>query len=197
VAAKTPPTANILIIDDEESNVALLETLFRRAGYKNVRSTTHSRQAIGLCEEIQPDVVLLDLRMPHVNGFEVLDHLRRSAEPIRHVPVLVLTADLTREAVRATLQAGAQDFLTKPFDHDEVLLRVRNLLETRRLHVELRRRERLLDEHAKRTARRPTTREREAERSSTEDDLPEQVRTLKAIRTILGNCLATATPEQR
>jgi CheY-like chemotaxis protein len=197
VAAETPSPAKILIIDDEESNVVLLEALFRRAGYRNVRSTTDSRHAIALCEEIRPDVILLDLRMPHVTGFELLEQLRGGAEAIRHVPVLVLTADLTREAVRATLQVGAQDFLTKPFDNDELLLRVRNLLEVRRLQVQLRRRERLLDEQAKTTSRRRTGREREPERSSAEDDIAEQVRMLKAIWAVLENCLATATPEHR
>jgi signal transduction histidine kinase len=93
---------------------------------------------ISLYQEFDPDVILLDLSMPHLDGFEVMARLRALIPAESYVPILVLTAMVTSEAKRGALSAGANDFLTKPFDVTEVLLRVKNLLETRRLHVELR-----------------------------------------------------------
>ncbi|HEX8310036.1 MAG TPA: response regulator, partial [Chthoniobacteraceae bacterium] len=129
--------AKILIVDDEIANVQLLEMLLGQAGFTQLRSTTDSRQVIALYQEFGPDVILLDLSMPHLDGFEILAQLRALIPPQSYVPILVLTAMVTPEAKRGALSAGANDFLTKPFDVTEVLLRVRNLLETRRLHVEL------------------------------------------------------------
>jgi len=134
---QTPHNAKILIVDDEEANVRLLEGLLRQSGYTNLRSTTDSRKVIGMYTEMQPDLVLLDLRMPHRDGFEILEELQVLTPEGSYVPVLVLTADVTSEALRRALLAGAKDFLTKPFDLQEVLLRIRNLLQTRFLHLAL------------------------------------------------------------
>ncbi len=130
-------TARILIIDDEPANVLLLERMLQRQGYTALKSTTDARQAIALYAEFQPDLILLDLAMPYVDGFQVLERLNPLIPPQVFLPVLVLTADITLETKRRALESGAKDFLTKPFDPVEVLLRVRNLLETRLLHVEL------------------------------------------------------------
>jgi two-component system NtrC family sensor kinase len=133
----TLKAARILIIDDESANVRLLERLLQREGYTHLRSTTDARQALPLYTEVHPDLVLLDLAMPYLDGFQVLAQLTPLVEPQAYLPILVLTADVTLEAKRRMLESGAKDFLTKPFDHIEVLLRIRNLLETRFLHLAL------------------------------------------------------------
>lgn len=141
------PSANVLIVDDEAANVLVLERLLSLTGYRNVRSTTDPTEVETLCESFRPDVILLDLHMPRLDGFEVMKRLFREAEPDEYLPVLVLTADITHKSKRAALEGGAKDFVTKPFDHAEVLARVGNLLETRFLHQQLRRHnERLEDE---------------------------------------------------
>lgn len=131
--------ARILVVDDEEPNVFLLEQILERAGFHGVRSTTDSREVIGLFEDYQPDILLLDLLMPHLDGYEVLEKVRATLPDDDHVPVLVLTADVTRDAMQRSLAGGADDFLTKPFDPTEVTLRMRNLLATRFLQRALRR----------------------------------------------------------
>ena len=128
---------HILIVDDEESNVLLLERMLSRAGYSFITSTTDSRQALTLFHESHADLVLLDLMMPHLDGYTVLEQILAQQPVDAYVPVLVLTADVTPQALRRALSAGAKDFLTKPFDQTELLLRVRNLLETRFLALGL------------------------------------------------------------
>lgn len=131
--------ARILIIDDQEPNVRVLDRLLRRAGYERLRATTDPKQGVALAVEFEPDLVLLDLHMPELDGFDVLDALRAAHPPDEYLPVLVLTGDETRQVKQRALAAGAKDFLTKPFQPTETLLRIRNLLETRLLHMELRR----------------------------------------------------------
>lgn len=132
-------TARILIVDDEPLNVRLLERLLGSAGYRNLTATTDPRQVVELCRSVEPDLILLDLMMPHLDGVAVLGQLAAQTSPDAWVPVLVLTADATAEAKRRALTAGAHDFVTKPFDQFEILLRIRNLLDTRRLHLALHR----------------------------------------------------------
>lgn len=133
---RTATKMKILIVDDEPINIALLEELLSEAGYKQVRSVTDSRLALGTCDTFAPDLILLDLMMPHVDGFAILHDLRSAGDQI-FLPVIVLTADANEETRRAALGAGATDFLLKPLDHLEVLLRIANLLEMRRLHIQL------------------------------------------------------------
>ncbi len=130
--------ARILVVDDEPENVRVLERLLGRVGYQEVVSTTDPRDAVPLFEAHDPDLVLLDLRMPHMDGFEVLEAFQERTPSGVYLPVLVLTGDLDPEVKERTLRLGARDFLTKPFETTEVLLRIKNLLETRRLHSELR-----------------------------------------------------------
>jgi DNA-binding response OmpR family regulator len=133
---RTATKMKILIVDDEPINIALLEELLFEAGYKQVRSVTDSRLALDTCNTFAPDLILLDLMMPHVDGFAILHDLRSAGDQI-FLPVIVLTADANEETRRAALGAGATDFLLKPLDHLEVLLRIANLLEMRRLHIQL------------------------------------------------------------
>jgi signal transduction histidine kinase len=138
-------SARILIVDDEPANVRLLERLLRGAGYTQLEQTTDARQVLALYETFRPDLILLDLLMPHLDGVAVLTQLRSVIPGDVYLPVLVLTADATLEAKQRALAAGANDFLTKPFEQFEVVLRIRNLLDTRRLYVELDRQNRLLE----------------------------------------------------
>ncbi len=135
----------ILIIDDEHANVRLLERLLLSGGLGDVRSTTDPCEAVALCEQFLPDLVMLDLHMPRLDGFAVLQALRAKGEPGTYLPIVVLTADTTREARERALSGGANDFITKPFERTEVLLRTRNLLETRFLHLALKDENRVLE----------------------------------------------------
>lgn len=129
--------AKILIIDDEPANVRLLERLLANAGYTRIRGTTDSGQSIALLAEFDPDIILLDLPMPHPDGFALLAQLKEELPTGAFLPVVVLTADATPEVRLRALREGAHDFLTKPFDHVEVVQRVGNLLYTRRLQFQL------------------------------------------------------------
>lgn len=141
--------ARILIVDDQESNVRLLERLLQQWGYANLKSTTDPRQATALYDYWQPDLINLDLHMPYLDGFGVMEQLRPRIGEGDYVPILVLTADITPETKRRALSSGAKDFLTKPFDPIEVLLRVQNLLETRFLHVQLQKQNELLEDRVR------------------------------------------------
>lgn len=124
----------ILIVDDEATNVALLQDILSEAGYTRVTAVTDSRRALDTCATLRPDLVLLDLMMPPPDGFSILESLRANDGEI-FFPIIVLTADVNEESKRRALYAGATEFLVKPFDQLEVLLRIANSLETRRLHL--------------------------------------------------------------
>jgi signal transduction histidine kinase len=142
-------TAKILIVDDQLANVRLLERLLETAGYRQLSSTTDAREALARDRAFQPDLILLDLLMPHLDGVAVLEQLAAArgggAGDRGFVPVIVLTADVTAEAKQRALAAGANDFLTKPFEALEVLPRIGNLLKTRRLYLTLEAQNRALD----------------------------------------------------
>jgi CheY-like chemotaxis protein len=126
--------AGILIVDDQEANVLLLERLLLEAGYANVSSTTTPRDVAALHRQYCYDLILLDLQMPGMDGFEVMDALR-GIDAESYLPVIVLTAQPGHK-LRA-LQAGAKDFISKPFDLVEVRTRIHNMLEVRLLHKQL------------------------------------------------------------
>ncbi len=128
----------ILAIDDEEANVLLLRNLLQREGYTNVHCLTDSSEALKTYIDIEPDLVLLDLMMPEVDGFQLLEAFSRHDAANEFRPVLVLTADTTIQARRKALALGAKDFVSKPFDVIEVGLRISNLLETRLLYERVR-----------------------------------------------------------
>src|SRR3954452_4445265 len=125
--------AKILIVDDQEANVLLLERILRGASYTVVSSTTDPRKVCELHRENHYDLILLDLQMPALDGFQVMDALKE-IETEGYLPVLVITAQ-PEHKLRA-LKSGARDFVTKPFDLAEVLLRVKNMVEVRLLHLE-------------------------------------------------------------
>jgi putative two-component system response regulator len=127
----------VLIVDDQPPNVLLLEMVLRQAGYADVRSTTDPYAVLALFAEFKPDILLLDLNMPGLSGFEVMEQLQGIVGAACYFPILVLTADMSGVAKQRALGCGAKDFLTKPFDVPEVLLRIQNLLETRFLHLQL------------------------------------------------------------
>lgn len=126
--------ARILIADDEPANIALLEGLLSAEGYRNFRSTSDAREVLAMVDAEQPDLILLDLHMPYLSGFEIMSALKETLPPELLMPILVLTADATSDAKERALAGGARDFLTKPIDGVEVGLRIRNLLEVRQLH---------------------------------------------------------------
>jgi putative two-component system response regulator len=144
--------SNILIVDDEPQNIRLLEKVLANAGYTNVQACSDSRSALSLIEQINPDLLLLDLSMPHVDGLKILEALAMR-EPPTFLPVLVLTADAGRPAREKSLELGAKDFLTKPFDITEVQLRVRNLLETKSFYERLRNQNEELDRRVRERTR--------------------------------------------
>ena len=114
--------ARILVVDDQETNVVLLRTLLAQAGYTDVRGITDPRAAVATFWEFAPDLVLLDLLMPHLDGFGVMAQLRPLLPARSFLPILVLTAEITAEVKRRALAEGATDFLSKPLDTLEVLL---------------------------------------------------------------------------
>jgi adenylate cyclase len=128
--------ARILIVDDQASNVAMLEQMLGGAGYGSVASTREPRRVCALYRQHHYDLILLDLQMPEMDGFQVMEELKK-IEPSGYLPVLVLTAE-PEHKLRA-LKAGAKDFVSKPFALAEILLRVYNMLEIRLLHLETQR----------------------------------------------------------
>ena len=129
--------SRILIVDDQAANVLLLERILQQAGYSNLSKTTDPRQVLEFFAVYQPDLILLDLMMPYIDGYSLLTQLRSRIPDNHYLPILVLTADASSKAKQQALSLGAKDFLTKPFDAIEVLLRVYNLLETRWLSIQL------------------------------------------------------------
>jgi putative two-component system response regulator len=144
LSARVFRNARILIVDDEPINVDLLRRLLERAGFSRLESTNDSRQAVDLYVKFRPDLILLDLHMPHRDGLEVMDELNQIAEA-SYLPILMLTGDDTPEAKREALSRGAKDFLNKPFHSDEVLLRIGTLLETRFLYLQIQSQNQILE----------------------------------------------------
>jgi cyclic di-GMP phosphodiesterase len=136
--------ARILVVDDEDTNVDILTRILARAGFTRVESTTDSRQVADLYVRQRPDLILLDLHMPHLSGLDVMDRLNEIAEA-SYLPILILSADLTPDARREALSRGAKDFVGKPFLQDELLLRIKTLLETRFLYLQIQSQNQLLE----------------------------------------------------
>jgi signal transduction histidine kinase len=127
----------ILAVDDEPVNIALLRDLLEFSGFTQFESTTNPREVMGIFHARRPDLILLDMNMPFIDGFGVLKLLEEEIPAAEYIPILVLTADVSVETKRRALGVGATDFLTKPFDPVEVLLRIGNLLRTRHQHLQL------------------------------------------------------------
>lgn len=131
--------SRVVVVDDHPGNVLVLRRLLEMGGLQDVEGYTDPRLALERCLESPPDLMLLDLRMPGLDGFAVLAALRAALPAGAFLPVLVLTADDSAETKSQALASGAKDFLAKPFDATEVVLRVRNLLETKDLYSRLQR----------------------------------------------------------
>jgi putative two-component system response regulator len=136
-AARPQAAARILVVDDEEANLRLMRRILEKAGYENVVTTAEGSDVAAMVDHLKPDLMLLDLHMAPPDGFAILRALGPRITDPGSMPVLVLTGDATPEAKRGALSLGARDFLAKPFDGTEALLRIRNLLETRRLYKTL------------------------------------------------------------
>ncbi|MCC5876324.1 MAG: response regulator [Candidatus Sumerlaeia bacterium] len=141
-----PTNARILIVDDEPANVRLIEKILQKNGFTNTKSTMDPLDVLPLVEVFQPDLILLDLHMPVKDGFMVMEELGELIEEQDFLPIVILTADVVQETKIRALAAGAKDFLTKPIDHAELLVRVQNLLQTRALHNEVLDHSHLLEE---------------------------------------------------
>lgn len=130
-------TGSIAILDDEIANVQLLQRILEPEGYENLVGFTHSLDLLDWCRKMPPDLILLDLQMPGQTGFEVIEELKEILPDFAHRAVVIVTSDGDRDNKRRALEGGAKDFLVKPVSPTEVRLRVRNLLTTRFLHLEL------------------------------------------------------------
>lgn len=145
--------AKILMVDDTELNLRVLTSILRQAGFLHLRALQDPRQVLTTFDDFRPDLLLLDLMMPHMDGFSVMEQLKAHLPSDVYFPVLMLTADHSAETKRQALSVGIHDFLSKPFDASEVTLRIRNLLQTRVLHEEIREQNHLLERKvAERTA---------------------------------------------
>lgn len=131
------PLARILIIDDNLENSHLVQQFLNWAGYKNVEAINDSEVGVQMVKDNPPELLLLDLHMPKIDGYEALQIIRRHSQSGEELPILVFTADVSIEARQKALSLGASDFLTKPGDAIEIILRVRNFLRIRQMHQAL------------------------------------------------------------
>jgi two-component system, NtrC family, sensor kinase len=142
--------SRILIVDDQTDNLRALATVLEFAGYTNVSCLSDSRNILSIFQEFQPDLILLDLHMPHVDGLAAMDQLATVIPEDDYLPVLILTGDGTSGAKEKALSHGAHDYLSKPLNRTEVQLRVKNLLETRHLHLQLKAQNASLEQQVRR-----------------------------------------------
>ena len=130
-------SAKIMIVDDELLNLRFLEELLQEGGFPDHCSTTDPLQVLFLFQNYQPDLVILDLNMPHMDGLTVLQQLRSRIPEDTYLPILIISADMSQVKRKKALALGANDFISKPFDLMEVLLRIKNQLHTRFLQMEV------------------------------------------------------------
>ncbi|MEQ8708914.1 MAG: response regulator [Rhodospirillales bacterium] len=130
--------SRILIIDDMPVNVMVLEATLRRDGFTNITTVTDPRMVENEVSSSEFDLIFLDIRMPHINGFELCERLASNVADDDYLPVIVVTAQTDKQTRHRSLQLGAKDFITKPFDNQEILSRTRNSLEIRALYKERR-----------------------------------------------------------
>jgi signal transduction histidine kinase len=130
-----PGEARVLIVEDMVANIALLTNMLGRIGYHQLRSITDPRETVAELERFKPDLIILDLMMPYLDGFQVMQQLKGVIPEESYLPILVLTADMSPVSKRKALASGASDFLLKPFDASEIFMRIRNLLQTRFLYL--------------------------------------------------------------
>jgi putative two-component system response regulator len=142
--------AKILIVDDNKTVLSMLEHMLNSDGYTSVLCTTDSREVMKLYESFQPDLILLDINMPYLDGYQIMELLKK-AETVKddYVPIIVLTAQQDKETRLRSFSLGAKDYLTKPFDQIEALTRIRNVIEVRLLHSYVRYQKEVLEDEVK------------------------------------------------
>ncbi len=141
--------ARILIVDDEPGNIELLRQVLDQSGYPNIKTTSDPREVLSIYKEFDPDILLLDLRMPHMDGFAVMEQLKEFNKGNTYCPILILTAEQGNEICLKALNSGGRDFMGKPINLLEMLTRVRNLLETYLLQKKVRNQNLILEEKVK------------------------------------------------
>lgn len=137
--------ATIFLVDDEEVNVKLLHAILTSAGYKNLITTVDPREVLDIYRDNDVDLILLDINMPYMDGYEVMEQLN-DFETDRLPPIMMLTAQSIQEFRQRALDNGARDYVTKPFDANELLSRVRNLLEVQLAHKVIRNQNEFLEQ---------------------------------------------------
>ena len=142
-------SARVLLVDDQELNLRTLRHVLEKAGLEQVVATQDPHAVEGLVAVHHPDLMIIDLHMPGLDGLGVMRALRPQLDAAGYLPILVLTADPSDQARRQALEGGAKDFVTKPIDSMEVILRTRNLLETRMLYLQLEDRNAHLEERVR------------------------------------------------
>ena len=130
-------TARVLIVDDNVANICLMSNIMNRLGFRFIESTTDSRETFALLESFKPDLIMLDLNMPHLDGFAVMQQLSRLIPRETFLPILIVSNEASGETTRRALAAGAADIQAKPFNTSELFMRVRNLLQMRFMHRQL------------------------------------------------------------
>ncbi|MDH5654746.1 MAG: response regulator [Spirochaetia bacterium] len=138
-------SSKILVVDDEATNVRLLEKMLAAVGYEHVLSTQDPREVENMLRKDNSDLILLDINMPYMDGYQVMDHLN-TLEDLDIPPILVLTAQGSKEYRQRALDGGARDYITKPFDMDELTSRVRNLLEVHLAQKMIKEQNKILDQ---------------------------------------------------
>ena len=128
--------ASVLVVDDEPVNMKYLSEILRLNDYHNVHGTSDPREVCALCDKYKVDLIVLDINMPYMDGFQVMECLREDQKKAE-IPVIIISTQGDMETFSRALLEGAEDFLTKPFDHNEILSCIRNLLQIRFLYKQL------------------------------------------------------------
>jgi len=136
--------AKILIIDDQKLHTFFLEKMLKKEGYRDIHCVTDARRAISAFHEFKPDIILLDLIMPYLDGFQIMEQLKEYREN-NYLPVLAISEEKSVEAKQRALQCGVTDFLGKPYESSEVFMRLRNMIETRILNEAVKDQNKFLD----------------------------------------------------
>ena len=145
-ASRVVKLERILVVDDQAANIVLLREVLDQEGYVNVVSTTDPREVGPILKGLAPDLILLDLHMPHIDGAALIREIRRRTSPDEYLPVVIMSSDESPAARRRALAAGATDFLAKPVNEDELLLRMKSWFETRFVYLALQDHNRLLED---------------------------------------------------